>query len=297
MIFLTGASGFVGRHLLNVLRNKSYKIRALILPGEDIPIQAQNIEWVRGDIRHKGSLMDYFTEIETVLHLAGLVANHDEKSNYEINFKGTKNLVDLSRENDIKKFLYMSAAAVKFKRLNAYGKTKKLAEDYVKAAGIPYVIVRTPLIIGKGCQEFERFHDYVNKLPKIVLVFGNGRAVKRPVYIEDVTTIISKIIEKVDLRNKTFEVSCKESITVDDLINMVTALTGRRKYKIHVPLRFSIFIAQIMEKVFGSKSPISKDILLGLNEDVDFDITDAIQILKFTPQKLTEANLRKAVCR
>ena len=159
MIFLTGASGFVGRHLLNVLRNKSYKIRALILPGEDIPIQAQNIEWVRGDIRHKESLMDYFTEVETVLHLAGLVANHDEKSNYEINFKGTRNLIDLSRENDIKKFMYMSAAAVKFKRLNAYGKTKKLAEDYVKAAGIPYIIVRTPLIIGKGCQEFERFLD------------------------------------------------------------------------------------------------------------------------------------------
>jgi nucleoside-diphosphate-sugar epimerase len=135
----------------------------------------------------------------------------------------------------------------------------------------------------------------VNKLPKIVLVFGDGRAVKRPVYIEDVTTIISKIIEKDELRNKTFEVSCKESITVDNLIDMVTALTGKRKYKIHVPLNFSIFIAQIMESLFGSKSPISKDILLGLNEDVDFDITDAVQILKYAPQKLTEANLRKAV--
>ena len=131
MILLTGATGFVGTHLLKALLEKGYKIRALILPDEQIPSDETNLEWIRGDIRDKESLGNCFSGISMVLHMAGVVASPDNGLTFSVNFDGTRNLVDLSIENKVNRFLFMSAAAAKFKHLNTYGQSKKMAEDYL----------------------------------------------------------------------------------------------------------------------------------------------------------------------
>ena len=99
MILLTGATGFVGTHLLKALLEKGYKIRALILPDEQKPFDETNLEWIRGDIRDKESLRNCFSGISTVLHMAGVVASPDKDLTFSVNFDGTRNLVDLSIEN------------------------------------------------------------------------------------------------------------------------------------------------------------------------------------------------------
>jgi NADH dehydrogenase len=291
MILLTGATGFVGAHLLEALLEKGYKIRALILPDERIPFNGTNLEWIRCDIRDRESLSECLTGVSIVLHLAGIVANSDKDLTLDVNFNGTRNLVDLSIKNKVRKFIFMSAAAAKFKKLNTYGQSKKMAEDYIIASGIPYVILRTALIIGKGCYEFERFERFVNLLPKVLIVFGHGNTIKRPIFIGDVVSSIIKIVDSEKIYNKIYEIASREVLTLNELIDLicVNSNRGRKKKKFHIPLGVSLFFASVSEKLLKTKSPITKDILIGLNEDVVFDIETAVKELEINPISTSEA--------
>jgi len=289
LIYLTGATGFVGKNTVFTLLENGHRVKALILTGEVPPFEHPQLQWVWGDIRQQETLDGYLDGVNTVVHIAGVVATADETVNYETNYLGTRNLVDLARKTKVKKFVYMSAAAVKFAHLNAYGKSKKMAEDCVLHSGLHYAILRTPLIIGKGCPEFDRFVEYVNMFPLIVPVFGDGKAIKRPVYIDDVANAILAMVDSGITANRIFEVACKEEMNLDGLIEAICRAKGDKKIKIHIPLGLSMFLAGVAEAILRDKAPITHDILTGLNEDVDFDVEESLAVLKLNPLRINDA--------
>ncbi|MEW6532136.1 MAG: NAD-dependent epimerase/dehydratase family protein [Thermodesulfobacteriota bacterium] len=289
MIYLTGASGFVGRNLLTELIGSGRRIRALILPDDVAPIDHPDVEWIRGDVRRIDSLERHLDDVEIVIHNAGIVASPDEQLNHEVNYIGTRNIVESAKLARIKKLIFVSAAAVKFKQLNAYGKSKKMAEELVASSGLPSVILRLPLIIGRGSYEFDQFVKYVNTLPFVVPVFGDGKAIKRPVHISDVVHALVVLIDKDEAIGKIYEVSCRERITLDEFIDAVCERLDKKKIKLHIPLGLSLFMAQVAEGVMGKRSPITQDILLGMNEDVEFDVEEALKELKLEPLTVENA--------
>ena len=294
MIYLTGASGFVGRNLLPAILDSGYQVRALLLPDELAPLAHSRLQWVHGDVRHQDSLSGHLNDIDIVIHNAGIVASADETLNHEINYLGTRNILELAGQGSIRKFIYVSAAAVKFKSLNAYGRSKKRAEECVMASGLPYAILRLPLIIGPGGQEFEQFVKYVKALPWLVPVFGNGQAIKRPVYIDDAVQAVIALIKAPGAPNRIYEVSCREKLTLDQFIEAICQRLGQKKRKIHIPLGLALLLAKTAELIFGDKSPITKDILKGLNEDVEFEVEPSLAEMHLQPLSVAEA-LQKAI--
>ena len=284
MILLTGASGFVGRHVLKeMLARQAGPIRAFLQPGETVPAGLAKSDCCHGDIRDAAIVARHVDDsISRIIHLAGIVASADEKLNHDINASGTQNLLSAAAQHNVQHFVLMSAAAVKFKTMNAYGRSKLAAEEAVRDSGLPYTIVRCPLIIGQGCQEFERFVDYVMKFPAMVPVFGSGKTIKKPIGIADVSQFMLKVLEA-GPQGRTYEIACMEDISLDALIDLVLRFKNARKLKWHIPLWFSLWLAALAEKLLGGKSPVTRDILLGLNEDIQFDSAPARQELGFAP--------------
>jgi NADH dehydrogenase len=292
MIFVTGAAGFVGRNLAARLLDKGIKVRGLILAGETPPIEHPGLEWREGDVCEKSSLESCFEGVSAVVHLAAVVANPDESVNRAVNVEGTRNLLDLAKAKGVGRFLFMSAAAAKFKSKNAYGKSKREAEKAVAASGLDYANLRIPLIIGRGGEEFDRFVDYVGKFPLFVPVFGDGTAQKRPIFIDDVVTAVERLLEGPALGGRTYEIACREKVTLDQLIDETLKAHGQRKAKLHVPLGLSLVLAGIVETILGSRSPITRDIVLGLNEDVEFDVEESLERLGLNPLTVEESLFR-----
>lgn len=288
VVFVTGGSGFVGRGVVGALADEGWVVRALLLPGEVRPFDHPSVDWIGGDILKPETLEAHLDGVTAVAHFAGVVASADEELNYRVNYLGAKNMVDAAIRAGVKRFMYMSAAAVKFKTANAYGRTKRQAEEYVAASGLAYDILRTPLIIGRGCQEFERFVEFVDAIPGVVPVFGDGSPIKRPIHISDVVSAVLAILTR-EPKNGVYEIACRREVTLDEFIDAVAASLNRRKYKLHIPLGLSLFMAGAAEKLLGRRSPVTRDILLGLNEDVDFDIEESLAQLDLAPLSLEDA--------
>ncbi|MBY0428117.1 MAG: NAD-dependent epimerase/dehydratase family protein [Alphaproteobacteria bacterium] len=289
MILVTGANGFVGSRFVTKLLENGKSVRGLIRVGKQPTQQHPFLNWHTGDINDRTSLAGCMDGVDTVVHLAALLSNADEAMNQLVNAEGTRTLIQLCRLNGVKRFVLMSAAAATYKHTNAYGRSKQKAEEILRNSGLDYSILRIPLVIGRGSPEWGRFVDFIRKIPFIIPVFGSGNAIKCPIYIDDVISALTAIVEKPTSGNQVWEIACKETISLNDLIDLTCSKLNISKTKVHVPLNLSLLLASIAETLLGSRSPVTQDIICGMNEDVRFNTEIACRELELSPTPLSNA--------
>lgn len=122
-ILVTGADGFIGSHLTEALLDKGYKVKALSYYNsfnywgwlEDIP-KTQNLEVISGDIRDPHFCKEITKDVDTVYHLAALIAipySYIAPDSYiDTNVKGTLNICQASKENGVKRVIQTSTSEV-----------------------------------------------------------------------------------------------------------------------------------------------------------------------------------------
>jgi NADH dehydrogenase len=289
MIFVTGASGFVGRHLVARQVAMGRPVRGLMRTGKPPPVRHSLLDWYVGDVTNREDMNSCLAGIDTVVHLAAVLSSPDEAINQAVNAESTRSLVQLCRVHGIRRFILMSAAAATFQHMNAYGRSKRKAEEILGVSGFDYAIIRVPLIIGRGSDEWMRFIAYIRKIPGLVPVFGSGQAIKCPIYIDDAVDALCAVLDQPQLNQRIWEIACPNGIKLDTLIDLVLAELGLKKYKLHIPLRPSLLIAALAEGILGAQSPITRDIVLGLNQDVSFDSQSARIGLSINPRSVDAA--------
>ncbi|UKB82752.1 NAD-dependent epimerase/dehydratase family protein [Chryseobacterium sp. MEBOG06] len=186
MVFVTGATGILGRIIVLELLKRGKSVRASKRPGSNLnevkhsygfytenPEDLFNkIEWVNVDFTDLNSLNDALKGVDEVYHCAAKVSFHpkDEKEMYLTNIKGTENLLFACEGSDVKKFLHVSSVAVldnfnekgeldeesefnpKLEH-SAYAISKHLSEMEVwraSAEGLNVVIINPGMIVGSG---------------------------------------------------------------------------------------------------------------------------------------------------
>jgi len=120
-IFITGASGFLGKHIINKLKeNKDFNIRCLVY-GQ-APHRLDGVEISYGDIRDYNALAKVFSEnsIDTIIHLAAVIKSPRNNDFLEVNVNGTKNLVELAEKHGIRRFIFTSTDLVMYNLTHPY---------------------------------------------------------------------------------------------------------------------------------------------------------------------------------
>jgi len=110
-ILVTGGTGFVGENLTKKLLNKSNKLRCLIRKSSITEnMQKLGVEIIEGDISNYNSLDKATKNIDIVYHCAELVTDWAPINQFvRINLDGTRNLIEASIKNKVKKFIYISS--------------------------------------------------------------------------------------------------------------------------------------------------------------------------------------------
>ena len=112
MNLVTGATGHIGNVLVRELVERGEKVRAFVLPQEDLkPIADLDIEIIYGNVLDQESLAKAFSGIDTVFHLAGIISisSGTDYMVQQVNVEGTKNVVSAAMTAGVKKFIYTSS--------------------------------------------------------------------------------------------------------------------------------------------------------------------------------------------
>ena len=147
-VFVAGATGKTGRHIVRQLCDRNVTVVALVRDPEKakeiLPAAAQ---LVTGDILKPDSFKSALNDCSVLICATGASPSLDPTGPYKVDYEGTKNLVDAAKEHNIEHFVIVSSLCVSkfFHPLNLFWLVlywKKQAEQYIKSSGIPYTIVR-----------------------------------------------------------------------------------------------------------------------------------------------------------
>lgn len=146
-VAITGATGFVGGRMLDLLVRQGHEVRALTRRKQD---DRPNVTWIRGALDDAASLARLCGSADVVLHIAGVV-NAPDRAGFEAgNVAGTLAVVEAAKQAGAKRFIHVSSLAANHPKLSIYGETKAKAEKIVATSGLDWTIIRPPAIYGPG---------------------------------------------------------------------------------------------------------------------------------------------------
>lgn len=194
---VTGATGFVGSHLVETLVRQGFEVTALVRsPAKAGRLQALGVRRIAGDLHRPEALREAASGQSVIFHVAGVVAALDEAGFLHGNLEGTRNLLQAIGEARPRLVLVSSMAAAgpaprgrpltgdePPSPVTAYGRSKLAGEAAVRASALPWTIVRPPMVYGPGDTEVLKVFRLARR--GIAPVFGEGTQELTAVYGPD----------------------------------------------------------------------------------------------------------------
>jgi uncharacterized protein YbjT (DUF2867 family) len=271
-VFVTGATGFVGRSVIHALRTEGYVVRCLVRRGSEADLRGFGaIERVEGDVVAPDTLPPAMTGCDTAIHLVGIIREHPARGVTfdRIHVEATRNMLAAASAVGVRRFVHMSALGSRPGARSHYHQTKWAAEEAVRASALDWTIFRPSIIYGRGDGFVSMLAGMVRRLP-VVPVIGDGRQRIQPIPVKQVADAFARTIELSTTVKQTFEVGGPNAVSVGELLDMIGIALGRpRVRRAHVPLGMMRVLTHLFHRL--PAFPVTPDQLLMLEENSTCD--------------------------
>lgn len=303
-ILVTGGTGFTGGHLVSRLIQQGHTVRVLARKTSNVkPLERINVELVYGDIIDKNAVKEAIKGIDYVYNIAALFrkAGVPDRMYREVNVEGTRNILDVSREEGVKRIVHCSTIGVlghigdppadektAYNPGDIYQETKceaeKLALSYHQKYKVPVVVARPAAIYGPGDTRMLKLFRLIAK--RRFVMIGKGRVYLHLVYIDDLVTGLELCMQKGTL-GQVYIIGGNEYVSLNELSKLIAEELNVSIPKIHLPAwPFKILgsLCEVLCKPFGIEPPIYRRRVDFFTKNRAFDISRAKEELGYQPK-------------
>jgi len=256
VVAVTGATGFIGTHVVRELAGRGWKVRILTrrIPGSHF-FPLPRVEAVIGDLADPAALRQLVAGADAVIHLAGVVKAPSAEAFHRANVMGTRAVVEAVGNQPKGRLIHVSSLAAREPRLSDYARSKSESEDEVRklSNGIDWIIIRPSVVYGPGDQETLGFFQGANC--GISIIPGPRDQRISFIYINDLSRKINLLIEE-QLGGRTCEIDDKKpgGYGWPEIVASMSAAAGRRLISLHLPataVRIAAHANAAMHRVAG----------------------------------------------
>lgn len=187
-ILLTGATGFIGGHCLEVLIQQNHSVTACVRNPKKLASLYPDVQTLKVDFSTMQTEADWLpllTDIEVVMNCVGIIAENKQQKFIELHQQTPIALFKACEQAGVKRVIQISALGADEKAESTYHLTKKAADDVLKGLDLDWFIFQPSIVYGDGAQSMELFHALA-ALPVSALMDG-GQQMLQPVFIDDIT--------------------------------------------------------------------------------------------------------------
>ncbi|HMP99737.1 MAG TPA: NAD-dependent epimerase/dehydratase family protein [Cyclobacteriaceae bacterium] len=265
-VFLTGATGYLGSKLLSHLLATDHEVIALYRKDK-LDLEQPGLTWVQGSLEHTTAIEPLLQGVDTVYHTAALAAMwHKKRSTfYDVSVRATENLLQASKQQEVKNFVFTSSAVVLSYSIKSaikeddpliepliedYAVTKSMAEQAVMSAStanFKTVVVNPPRIYGPSSRGFNAVNNLVRNYLNNRFYFmpGNGSYIGNYAYIDDV--VLGHILARNKGQSGHRYIVGGENHTYVSLFNLLQEITGKKRTAVKLPYRIMRWVAGFEE--------------------------------------------------
>jgi dihydroflavonol-4-reductase len=285
-IFITGATGFIGSHLADLLKKDGHDIYCMIRPSSSLKwVENKGFHLINLDFKNKEQLKEIFEDMDYVYHIGGLTAAKTYEEFLRGNRDFTKDLISTvyTYSKNLKKFIYVSSQTVagpskslenpkteedECQPITSYGKSKRAGEleviNYFDK--MPVTIVRPPAVYGPRDTAILSIFQTVNK--GIGTLIGFNKKYVSLIHSDDLVRGIKLAGESSKSNSQIYFISSNEFYNWDQLMEIIKDKMGKKHIiKLKLPHSLVLIIAGI-SGFFGKFS--SKPPVLNYEKGIDF---------------------------
>ncbi|MDC7956289.1 NAD(P)-dependent oxidoreductase [Fusobacterium simiae] len=315
-ILLTGATGFLGKYVIDELKNNNYKIIAF---GRNEKIGQtlidKDVEFYKGNIENKEDLLKASQNCSAVIHAAALSTVWGKWKNfYNINVLGTKNVVEVCEEKNLK-LVFVSSPSIyagakdqlnvkedeapKENNLNFYIKSKIMAENLIKSSNLDYTIIRPRGLFGIGDTSIiPRLLDLNKKIG--IPLFVDGKQKVDITCVENVAYSLRLALENNKYSREIYNITNDEPIEFKEILTLFFNEIGTKgkylkwNYNLILPL---VSFLEKFYKFFGieKEPPLTKYTLYLMRYSQTLNIDKAKRELGYYPKMSILEGVKKYV--
>jgi NADH dehydrogenase len=249
-IAITGATGFVGRHLARALSAAGHDT-VLIARGRDLRDPAirtlARSTFVSADLSDPAPLAEAFAGCDAVAHCAGINREIGAQTYRAVHIDGTTHVIDAARRARVPRLLLLSFLRARPNCGSPYHESKWAAEELVRASGLDYTILKSGMIYGLGDHMLDHLSHTLHTLPLFATVGFREQPI-RPVTIDDVIDLLLAAILHSRLSRQTVVVLGPETLLLSDAVRRVARAVGRPVWIVPAPVWFHRALAVIFER-------------------------------------------------
>lgn len=314
-ILVTGAGGFIGRHLCSELLSKGFRVVGIGLrhPRNNTYGRPDDFQAVTGDFRNQELMKELLDGVDIIFHLASahLRINLPDSEYWSNNVHGLRPLLELAHQKGVKRFVHASSVGIygDFREwpadeetpcfpLNIYSRTKlegeKVVNEYRENTGFPVVILRPAWVYGPGCPRTLKVYSAMRK-GRFALI-GKGDNQRHPVFIRDMMSAFMLAMKADNAVGETFIIGGNQTLTTAELLGTFSRVLELPEIKIKLPMKLGEMMASGLEHLFRiarKEPPLSRRSLEFFNTTNAFDITKAKKLLGFHPAYTFEEGLKE----
>jgi uncharacterized protein YbjT (DUF2867 family) len=252
-VFVTGATGFVGRSIVRELLARGITPVCLVRSPEKLfsqhrEVNRERLVAVAGGLFDAKALHSALERSQAAIHLVGIIIARplSGQTFSRIHVKGTQDVVDAVRNRGIRRYIHMSALGTRPDAISKYHQTKWAAEETVRKCGLDWTIFRPSIIHGPEGEFMRLMKRFMCGLvPPVIPYFGSGTAKLQPVSVKDVAYCFV------------------ESLVKPETIGQIIPLGGPRPYswiELYETCRALIPCAKVWKPLVSQPVPIAKTI-------------------------------------
>lgn len=302
-VFITGATGFIGKAVVKNLIKDKHSVTELLLPQEDERL-AGGSAFVRGDVTQRESLAGKMKGHDAVIHLAGAVGYQSWKNCRNINIHGARNVVDEAVHSGVRRFIHMSSVSVYGRVPNVligedfphrkigdpYGDTKIDAENIIHevalGGALDVTIIRPTAVYGEGDDKF---------LPKLIenlksgkfRIVGSGEHSVDLINVSDIADFVLLVLKEPKSIGKTYNLANLENPSWNEMLQAISSELGIPMPEKHLPYQLAYAFGGVMEflSFFSRKPPrLNRYSIRLIGQPYHYSTDRARQEMGFTPR-------------
>lgn len=324
-ILVTGATGFIGSHLVERLVKEKYNVRTLVRneKKENSENRKDSLELLKklkveifnGDLLDKKSLEKVVNGVDIIFHLAAIARPMaiPKEMYFKVNEEGTRNLLEACKNKKIKKIIIMSSISavgptrdgfpvnekIECKPIDIYGFSKlaqeRIALDYFKNHRLPIVFLRPPMVFGPRDLEMLRLFKAVNK--RFFPIRSNIRGMEF-LYVGNLIEACL-LAMKYGKNGEIYHISNGEHYSINEIINIIEKTENKKILPIKFPnwsFAFIGYIIELIAKILNFHPPFKHDTIMWMTKKFWYsDISKARKELKYNPKISLEEGVKKTV--
>lgn len=316
MYLVTGATGFVGGHMIDLLIERGEKVRALVRNVEKAQALAlRGVELVQGDLKDRNALGNAVKDCKGVFHIGAVFreAKLPDSEYFEINVEGTRKLFEAAIEAGVPRIVYCSTNGVHgdvqnppadetypYAPCDVYQESKVASEkvvfDFFRSGKIRGVILRPAMIYGPRDTRLLKIFRMINR--GRFFYVGKGDALCHFIDVRDLVEAFYQGMLRTELNAEAYLIAGERIIPLNEFCNLVADTLGVKHPWLHIPLIPMQLLGDLCElicKPFGIEPPLYRRRVDFYIKNRSFRIDKAKRDLGFKPARSLEEEVSDIV--